>query len=251
MLYSTAFLPAAFAQDETRPEVGDCPDCIGVLNGLLNSCPPETISCVSSQNDDESHFIKPWIYPGDRIEAMNQLVEVATGGLYDPGVKRTPFGRDRVEVAGFILGTTAAFVTGQDLPDKPKQRNRQQEEIELFNGYLVERDDEEGYIRLEIEGEGAIIYDAEFIFLPDDELVDIRLSARGDAKSGKLELSYLDGFIISENASRRLCEKLRFALRWEIAVVITSFDPRFNNGRELWFEKPFNALGIGTQSANQ
>jgi hypothetical protein len=36
------------------PRVGDCADCVGVINDLLNSCPEETEACISSQNDGTS-----------------------------------------------------------------------------------------------------------------------------------------------------------------------------------------------------
>ena len=55
--------PRARAIDAGPPE-GDCPECVGVLNDLLNSCPDTSEACVSSQNDDEAHFIAPWAYPG-------------------------------------------------------------------------------------------------------------------------------------------------------------------------------------------
>ena len=55
--------PSAVAST-SEPIVGDCPECVGVVNDLLNSCPPETEACVSSQDDDEYHFTAPWAYPG-------------------------------------------------------------------------------------------------------------------------------------------------------------------------------------------
>ena len=61
------------------PSEGDCADCVGVVDGLLNSCPGETEACVSSQNDDEAHFVAPWAYPGDRVAAMRRLVDVVAG----------------------------------------------------------------------------------------------------------------------------------------------------------------------------
>jgi hypothetical protein len=35
----------------------------------------------------------------------------------------------------------------------------------------------------------------------------------------------------------QLLERLRKALRWQIVPVISSFDPRFNNNKPLFFEK--------------
>ena len=106
-----------------EPTVGDCPECVGVINELLNSCPPETEACVSSQDDNEEHFIAPFAYPGDRTTAMRRLVAVATGveagrvagevtadGLSDENASIDVYGRDKREVAEFILGTTGAFI---------------------------------------------------------------------------------------------------------------------------------------------
>ena len=39
---------------------------------------------------------------------------------------------------------------------------------------------------------------------------------------------------------RQLLERLRKALRFEVVPVITNFDPRFNNDKQLWFEKLFD-----------
>ena len=118
-----------------EPTVGDCPECVGVINELLNSCPPETEACVSSQDDNEEHFIAPFAYPGDRTSAMRRLVAVATGveagrvagevtadGSSDENASIDVYGRDKREVAEFILGTTGAFIRGTGLPPKPPIR---------------------------------------------------------------------------------------------------------------------------------
>ena len=118
-----------------EPTVGDCPECVGVINELLNSCPPETEACVSSQDDNEEHFIAPFAYPGDRTTAMRRLVAVATGveagrvagevtadGSSDENASIDVYGRDKREVAEFILGTTGAFIRGTGLPPKPPIR---------------------------------------------------------------------------------------------------------------------------------
>ena len=33
---------------------------LGEINGVLNACPLNSLSCVSTQNDDQDHFIPPW-----------------------------------------------------------------------------------------------------------------------------------------------------------------------------------------------
>ena len=33
---------------------------LGEINGVLNACPLNSLSCASTQNDDEAHFIPPW-----------------------------------------------------------------------------------------------------------------------------------------------------------------------------------------------
>jgi len=232
------------------PQVGDCPDCIGVLNGLLNSCPPETVSCASSQNDDEAHFIKPWICEGSRSEAMDKLIYIATGGYYDPGLIQSPYGVSRSQAAGFILKTTGAFLVGNPLPKRPSRAKANPSEIRRFDGKVETRDDGEGYVRFIFGPEGGVQYDAEFLFVPDDELVDIRIGARGDRTQEKFGLSLEDGFRIDRNGSRALCDNLRKALQWQEAIVITNFDPMFNNDKKFWFEKSFEALNMAPADIN-
>ena len=33
---------------------------LGEINGVLNACPLSSLSCASTQNDDQDHFIPPW-----------------------------------------------------------------------------------------------------------------------------------------------------------------------------------------------
>lgn len=47
-------------------------------------------------------------------------------------------------------------------------------------------------------------------------------------------ISFSDGLEIDRNTSRRLLQRLRQALRWEEAPVITGFDPRFNQSQPMW-----------------
>lgn len=69
---SAAELPAP-------PPTGSCTDCIGEFNGTLNDCRLDSLSCVSTQNDDELHFMAPWQYTSNTSEAIDSLVAVATG----------------------------------------------------------------------------------------------------------------------------------------------------------------------------
>ena len=79
----------AFASASPAPPAGDCPECVGVLNDLLNSCPAESEACVSSQNDDETHFAAPWAYSGARADAMRR-VERRCGLRVQLGITATP-----------------------------------------------------------------------------------------------------------------------------------------------------------------
>lgn len=49
------------------------------VNDTLNSCAFDAASCISTSNDDKKHFTAPWSYDGDRAEAVDRLVAVATG----------------------------------------------------------------------------------------------------------------------------------------------------------------------------
>lgn len=63
------------------------------------------------------------------------------------------------------------------------------------------------------------------------------LFQQGWAKAGEFPqvgLSFTDGLEINRNTSKRLLLRLRKALRWEEAPVITGFDPRFNQSQPLW-----------------
>ena len=241
---AAALLPA--------PAVGDCTDCIGALDGALNACPLAAVSCVSAYSDDEAHFVAPWIVPdGPRDVALAELVRVACGGEYEAGYTSQPFGRERSDVAAFIVATTAAFVSRQPLPPKPPLARAGAGEKRAFDGRVDAREGN-AYVRI-VFGEAAAeasdgatpVYDAEFVFPPGDELCNVRFCSRaadGAGERAALALSYTRGLTLDQNGARTLAEDLRKALRWEQAVVVTSFDPRFNNDEELLFERPFNAL---------
>jgi uncharacterized protein (DUF1499 family) len=90
-------LAAPAAAVETAPCVGDGTDCIGEVDGTLNTCALDAVSCVSSNSDDEQHFLGPWAYDGSREEAVAQLIRIATG-LWGRGAGRSSTAR--AEAAG-------------------------------------------------------------------------------------------------------------------------------------------------------
>lgn len=49
------------------------------VNSGLNICELSSTSCVSTQNDEEDHFLPPWIYEGGLRDAVQRLKDVATG----------------------------------------------------------------------------------------------------------------------------------------------------------------------------
>jgi uncharacterized protein (DUF1499 family) len=57
-------------------QVGNCTDCVGEVDGTLNTCELSSDSCISTQNDDARHFVAPWMYDGPREEAVELLVQV-------------------------------------------------------------------------------------------------------------------------------------------------------------------------------
>ena len=109
-LGSTPLPSAAAPRLPPEPRIGDCPECIGEacpsacgccvlvctcppascrnaahpfgaaqVNSGLNICELSSRSCVSSQNDEEDHFLPPWIFEGSLGEAVQRLKAVATG----------------------------------------------------------------------------------------------------------------------------------------------------------------------------
>jgi len=262
------------------PAAGDCADCVGEYNGYLNSCQRDADSCVSSQNDDAKHFTAPWSYEGgDRTRAMERLVAVATGveaprgragndslsrakRLRDsgeaPNAMTDENGFDRAEVANFIVGTTRAFVTGEELPDRPTRAGAIGSSRTLsFAARVDEFDEAKGYVRLalaprkRLEGDDndakdalkSGVFDAEFLFLENDEVVDVRVAQRGGTSGGvgKFQLSYTDGIKYETNLARARAEELRIAVGWELIPVIAAFDPKWSDKEQLWFEKIFDA----------
>lgn len=105
---------------------------------------------MSSLNEDEAHFYAPWENDNLSLEdAVARVITVAEGGPYQ-GVVDAPYGRDRGDVARFILQGTAAVSTNR--PDLFPQRPtvRKAETYAPFPGTLVDRhvtDDNSIYLR--------------------------------------------------------------------------------------------------------
>jgi uncharacterized protein (DUF1499 family) len=52
-------------------------DMTGIMNGKLTPC-PDSPNCVSSQSEDDSHFVAPFAYTGPLQTARQKLLEVLT-----------------------------------------------------------------------------------------------------------------------------------------------------------------------------
>ena len=230
-------------------QVGDCTDCIGEVNGTLNACSLSTDSCVSTLNDDELHFLAPWEYDGPMEDAIDRLISIATGGEYSPNLLQTPFGVSQAEVAGYIVKGVAAVIQNGEMPETP--RRKRMESYVPFKGELVDRHTSTAngseYVRLALypsssssddQGDGEVdpveIIDAEFLFLAGDSIVNVRGVSREQPESGLLKgkgelvLSFTQGLVVDKNLARRRLESLRKAIGWQLAPVMTDFDPKFN-----------------------
>ncbi len=62
------------------------PGRAGEQETTLNLCRENSVSCVSTHNDDEAHFLPPWSYDGTRNDAIARLVDVITGAASQPGL---------------------------------------------------------------------------------------------------------------------------------------------------------------------
>ena len=254
---STAATATVAAAQE--PQIGDCTDCLGEVNSSLNTCTLSSQSCISTLNDDEAHFAAPWQYDGLTADAVNRLIEVATGGKYDPGFINAPGGVSRVDAALFIVKGVAAVVTNDpaNYPKRPQRTRRSEAEYVPFDGEVVDRKTTENgseYLRITLglskqNEDPTQVIDCEFLFFPNDNLVDVRASSRVDPPSGGLQggelaLSFTSGVVVDRNVARRQVDALRNALRWENAPVLTDFDPKFNPEAPLWLEKIFKPLDV-------
>lgn len=234
-------------------KICDGPDCLGEVNETLNACSMNKASCVSTLNDDEAHFMAPWEFEMDREEAVERLVSVSTGGTYAAQMIEAPFGVSQTDAAAFIAKGVLAVVQNGEMPEKPQRRLKK--EIIPFNGHLEERRMTPGgseYIRITFypqEGSGdpidpVDVIDAEFLFLKGDSIVNVRAVSRKQPESdgfdkGELGLSFTQGFVVDKNIARRQMDKLRKALQWTIAPVLTDFDPKFNAEVPLAVERIF------------
>jgi hypothetical protein len=128
---------------------------------------------------------------------------------------------------------------------------------------LEEYDESKGYVRLtfaprrrdgEVDADAdsedggddklkSGVFDAEFLFIEDDEVVDVRVAQRGGSSRGvgKFQLSYTKGVSFDTNLARARAEELRIGLGWELIPVIAAFDPKWSDKEQLWFEKVFDA----------
>jgi hypothetical protein len=214
---------------------------------------------VSTLNDDELHFAAPWQYEGSTATAVDELIRIATGGDYEPGLIAEPFGVSRLEAAGYVVKGVLAVLQNGSMPERPERQRAT--DIDRFDGTLVERKTTANgseYVRIVFGGNGSgdvvngesgefegsnpsRTIDAEFLFLVNDSILNIRANSRGDpgARDGELALSFTSGLTIDKNIARRRMEALRTALRWEPAPVITDFDPKFNPEAPVWLEKVF------------
>ncbi|KAK9836928.1 hypothetical protein WJX81_000307 [Elliptochloris bilobata] len=244
-----SWVPASEAEQAllAQPDEGNCVNCVGEVNDTLNSCAFDAASCISTSNDDREHFTAPWIYDGEPAEAVDQLVAVATGGSYESGLINAPFGIRRADAAAFIAGGFTATLQGKRPPQRPQRQEALASSAQRFDGVVAERRRTAGgseYVRLVFGARqpgnaDTGVIDADFLFLSGDNIVDIRAASRAapGLESAKVGLSFSDGLEVDRNTSRRLLQRLRQALRWEEAPVITGFDPRFNQSQPLWFER--------------
>lgn len=227
------------------PRVGVCPDCIGVLNGYLNSCPEEVESCASTQNDDEAHFVPPWEYEGTKEDAKQQLVEVAVNGVRDQMYDQLPSSETRAKVASWIVKTTGSVMAGRAPPARPPMElGKRDTLLDDFVGEVAE--DNGDYMRIVFTGKGkkqGLVYDAEFLFLKDDSIIDTRIALRNGMPEGKgqLQASLSRGLFVDRNGAKSLLDELRKSLHWQSAPVVTGFDPGFNDKKKLWFEDAFES----------
>ena len=252
----------ALADEAVPPAAPVCdgPDCLGYAgtegNETLNACSMNKISCVSTMNDDESHFMAPWEFDVDSSSAIDRLLDISTGGAYLPGPIDTPFGVSSAETAAFIAKGVLAVVQNGDMPERPKRKMKNT--FVPFNGKVVERQTTPGgseYVRITFypqETDGVIdpvdVIDAEFLFLKGDSIVNVRAVSRQQPetdgfKKGELGLSFTNGIVLDKNVAKRQMERLRKALQWNIAPVLTDFDPKFNAEAPVIVEKffqPFN-----------
>jgi len=226
----------------------------------LSSCPEVSESCVSTTNDDQAHFLNPWGFSMSKANAMRELVMVALGNKEGEGYFSYDEGRDsRVSTAvrGASVGIEAMRKKAREsalrdlaLEDKgggdlntssmPEMKGPLGDciEYDVNNGKIVLRlfDVPGGVKDPDIVINESDVFDAEFYFLDNDAIVDVRIAARDAPKGGTFALSYDQGIKFEKNRARNLADQIRQKLGWEIVPVIASFDPKWDSKRRMWFE---------------
>ncbi|PNH05588.1 hypothetical protein TSOC_008145 [Tetrabaena socialis] len=274
--------PPGWAASQEGCAFGLCP---GEVRGTLNTCALTAPSCVSVMSDDAEHFVAPWSYDtegdgegererraaaegregGGRGAAIRRLVEVATGGYYEPGLSTDAYvtnGYSRLDAAAYLVSGAVSSLTGAPPPDRPQPLRDSQGALPFDGTVLDQHDTADGgiYLRIRFGGDGGgerdtPALDADFLFPPGDSIVIIRcadaasVDTDGDALpggrgggsggggGGRLALSFERGLEWDANTARREMEALRKALRWDVVPVVSEFDPKYNNDRPLWFER--------------
>ena len=229
----------------------------------LSSCAEVSESCVSTTNDDEGHFINPWAFSTSKTEAMRELVAVALGNKEEravscaiPAVRGASVGIEAMrkkarESALRDLALEERDGEGDnDSSSSSSSSNIIMPEMKGPLGDCVEFDINNGKIVLRLfDVAGGVnsndadvvinesdVFDAEFYFLDNDAIVDIRIAARDAPKGGSFALSYDKGIKFEKNRARKLADTIRQKLGWEIVPVIASFDPKWDSKRRMWFE---------------
>ena len=219
---------------------------------------------MSTTNDDEGHFINPWAFSTSKTEAMRELVAVALGNKEERAVSR----RAIPAVRGASVGIEAMRKKAResalrdlaleerdgegdnDSNSSSSSSNIIMPEMKGPLGDCVEFDINNGKIVLRLfDVAGGVnsndadvvinesdVFDAEFYFLDNDAIVDIRIAARDAPKGGSFALSYDKGIKFEKNRARKLADTIRQKLGWEIVPVIASFDPKWDSKRRMWFE---------------
>ncbi len=237
----------------------------------LSSCAEVSESCVSTTNDDEGHFINPWAFSTSKTEAMRELVAVALGnkeGMFSSRRDGERAARAITAVRGASVGIEAMRKKAResalrdlaleerdgewdnDSNNSSSSSNTIMPEMKGPLGDCVEFDINNGKIVLRLfDVAGGVnsndadvvinesdVFDAEFYFLDNDAIVDIRIAARDAPKGGSFALSYDKGIKFEKNRARKLADTIRQKLGWEIVPVIASFDPKWDSKRRMWFE---------------
>ncbi len=200
----------------------------------LSSCAEVSESCVSTTNDDEGHFINPWITAvrgaSVGIEAMRK--KARESALRDLALEERDGEWDNDSNNSSSSSNTIMPEMKGPLGDCV--------EFDINNGKIVLRlFDVAGGVNsndADVVINESDVFDAEFYFLDNDAIVDIRIAARDAPKGGSFALSYDKGIKFEKNRARKLADTIRQKLGWEIVPVIASFDPKWDSKRRMWFE---------------